>query len=749
MTFGPAANAARGYFVVGVLSILLSACGGGGSDPAPTTPPPTELPQALQLNAPADHAALDAPVQFSSNAVDPSAKLSYRWQFGDGATSTAANPAHTYAKPGVYSVDLTITNEAGAQRMAAGVVSIADLQLVRGKVCNGANHAGWCWQKPLPQGNALIDYFFLADGRGWAVGEAGTVMATTDGGAHWHDQRSGTDVTLRKVAFINASIGWIAADNGLLLKTDDGGAHWKAVSWGQSAMAEVFGSEDANKAWVLSGSSNAVYTTSDGGSRWSRVQHPGQCLQRYAVLSTSDIWAVLCDGTTGLSHSTDGGANWRNVALPPMESGLYRSFGDLQFGDASHAWMTGYESGWSTSAQTWISRPLAIRTADGGATWQNFNPPPSDVGNLRFIDARHGYAWSWFGNRVLHSADGGMTWDAITPPALSFNYIVHFRAFTPQTMMIKDSAGRVHLSFDAGASWTERSAAGPAAAAINSVWFFDSREGMAISSDGGTHRSSDGGQTWTSTEPQTQQGWRRLQFLPDASVGWIIADSGTIYRSTDKGRTWFSPVPQNSASLAASDFHFVDADKGWAVTPYYWGSQAGIYKSVDGGGSWHAVEGTAGFSGLNSLRFADATHGVAVGPPGVAMVTSDAGVTWSPRPTGGDRPLRRLTFVDAQTAVAVGEGGSIVRSTDRGHTWSRVESGTFNGLNDVRFASAKLGWAVGESGTVLVTRDGGASWTLQPSASRSSLYGVFFIDEQTGWIVGDQGRILATATGGR
>ena len=39
---------------------------------------------------------------------------SWAWDFGDGATSSAQNPTHTYAAPGAYDVTLTVTNAAGA-----------------------------------------------------------------------------------------------------------------------------------------------------------------------------------------------------------------------------------------------------------------------------------------------------------------------------------------------------------------------------------------------------------------------------------------------------------------------------------------------------------------------------------------------------------------------------------------------------------------------------------------------------------
>src|SRR6185369_12749233 len=39
---------------------------------------------------------------------------SYAWTFGDGTTSTLANPSHVYAAAGVYSVGLTVTGPGGS-----------------------------------------------------------------------------------------------------------------------------------------------------------------------------------------------------------------------------------------------------------------------------------------------------------------------------------------------------------------------------------------------------------------------------------------------------------------------------------------------------------------------------------------------------------------------------------------------------------------------------------------------------------
>ena len=54
----------------------------------------------------------------------------------------------------------------------------------------------WQWQNPLPQGNGLHEVFFTDTNMGTAVGSGGIIMRTTDGGATWEIQKSGTQAWL-------------------------------------------------------------------------------------------------------------------------------------------------------------------------------------------------------------------------------------------------------------------------------------------------------------------------------------------------------------------------------------------------------------------------------------------------------------------------------------------------------------------------------------------------------------------------
>ena len=58
-------------------------------------------------------------VQFTDTSTDR--PTSWSWDFGDGATSSLQNPAHTYTKPGTYQITLNVTNGYDGQVPAAPV----------------------------------------------------------------------------------------------------------------------------------------------------------------------------------------------------------------------------------------------------------------------------------------------------------------------------------------------------------------------------------------------------------------------------------------------------------------------------------------------------------------------------------------------------------------------------------------------------------------------------------------------------
>src|SRR5205814_1458906 len=85
----------------------------------------------------------------------------------------------------------------------------------------GAADSGWFWQNPLPQGERLQAVSFTNVNTGNAVGEGGTILRTTDGGATWKQQSSGTTHWLYGVFFTDANTGTAVGSSGMILRTRD------------------------------------------------------------------------------------------------------------------------------------------------------------------------------------------------------------------------------------------------------------------------------------------------------------------------------------------------------------------------------------------------------------------------------------------------------------------------------------------------------------------------------------------------
>ena len=172
-------------------------------------------------------------------------------------------------------------------------------------------------------------------------------------------------------------------------------------------------------------------------------------------------------------------------------------------------------------------------------------------------------------------------------------------------------------------------------------------------------------------------------------VAWASGRSGTVLRTLDGGETWqVRPIP-GAETLAFRDVQAIDADVAYVLTNNG-GTNARIYKTVDGGASW-----TLQFQGPPVLLFYDCfafwseRHGVAV-------------------PDAENGRFEVLRTTDGQTWADIGDNFPVAQSGEGFFPASGTCVATWG---------AKRAWAVGAGAAtarVFVTDDGGERWSWYP-----------------------------------
>ncbi len=161
--------------------------------------------------------------------------------------------------------------------------------------------------RPSVTSNSLDKIVASSDGRRlWAVGPAGTILKSTDGGESWARKDSGTQQGLWGVAV--SSDGrtlWAVGSFGTILKSTDSGESWALKSSGTKAdLVGVAASSGEQTLWTVGGTpdnSRTILKSTDGGENWALKSYGTQQVL-FGVAVSSDghtLWAVPAPGLIG------------------------------------------------------------------------------------------------------------------------------------------------------------------------------------------------------------------------------------------------------------------------------------------------------------------------------------------------------------------------------------------------------------------------------------------------------------------
>jgi photosystem II stability/assembly factor-like uncharacterized protein len=529
-----------------------------------------------------------------------------------------------------------------------------------------------------------------------------------------------------------------------------------------------------NTTAIAVGEATTILVTHDTGDTWSvqsMIHGIGSTLLHVERINASTAVAVGKEGV--ILRSNDSGATWDLVA-----SGTSTDLLDVSFADAQHGVAVSSTRALRTSdgGLTWQSSVFShhvasvdminpgyavalegpdslLRSHDGGETWSAQKVPdwgfidyPGYMGVVEFADSLVGFI---SGSASSVTVDGGVTWDPTNVWTPDFDY--EFQSFelvcgnADQVAAAFSSrpaegysSGHLSLTVNHGQAWTPAGASG---------WVI---KGSAINNDGVVltvgdaavvcRRATDGTFLQIGGSTSTQLFAARYtataaSFL-DPEHGVVLKSTdhpeymfSYLARTTDGGTTWANSSLPGVVNAVA----YTSATELYAVSTYF--GSATVFHSATGGASWESLW-SGGVGGLTNIAFGNLTHGIAVGQTGKVVVIDGTAATEVS--TGIDVAHRDIGFTSAQNAVAVGQGGAMAHTGDGGQTWDPIASPTTNDLFAIDFVAGDEGCAVG-SNVVLRTHNGGQSWDPIQNPPVGTLLDVDFGDELHGIAVGRAG----------
>ncbi|RLD35560.1 MAG: hypothetical protein DRI83_06700 [Bacteroidetes bacterium] len=282
----------------------------------------------------------------------------------------------------------------------------------------------------VPTSQHLRSVFFTDSMYGWAVGDTGTIIHTSDGGENWLVQDAGTDNNIVNVFFLNRQVGWASSWNfngfygTLILKTTDGGDTWTGTPYQEE---NIFMNDilffDSLTGW-MAGSPHALVKTIDGGQSWNQAAIDTNALAFFPVLKVffyDESHGYACGGMfdiAGVIWSTsDGGEMWypiKNEDAPADEVHGLHIFDPVTVLGAGGDPELGYGIG-------------MIRTHDAGVNWEyeELNLPGAAY-DLDFRNDTEAWAPLGASQKLLYSMDAGSSWTRIPSPEELFIFDMVF-----------------------------------------------------------------------------------------------------------------------------------------------------------------------------------------------------------------------------------------------------------------------------------------------------------------------------------
>ena len=355
---------------------------------------------------------------------------------------------------------------------------------------------------------------------GFAAGEAGGIVKTTDTGGSWTLQAGGNGKRFTDSSFINDTTGWMVAMDGSVIKTTNAGGSWTSDASGIAAGTKL-----------------------RGFPSWT--PQPDSLLVIPVCSAMAPMLLVAYKYVSG---------TWSAMTVPAGVATLE----DIQMTSATSGWAVGRAPGDTGAALAWPLKPpmaptgsltAAVSTATSGYM-ASMPPAPATAGQWARMSPQakpscsntppgrqvRGPSWK----RPTPRALSALTWSMAAPVTLSVMYHPH------RHLVIIRKAGS-YKTIDGGATWNNISPSNTQYRFLVGVSFLDTNTGYVVANEGGRIlKTTNGGATWTPDSASAGSNLNTVSVVPSAwsapgHAVFAAGDNASILRSPAIDETKSTP----------------------------------------------------------------------------------------------------------------------------------------------------------------------------------------------------------------
>jgi photosystem II stability/assembly factor-like uncharacterized protein len=569
-----------------------------------------------------------------------------------------------------------------------------------------------------------VDYLginFVNKDTGWAVGNLGALIKTTNGGTSWTISETNTTTPILKVRSYDGQVVIASGFGGKILRSTDGGETFTQVIsnvtgdlWGLQMLNDTLG-------WAC-GNGNSLTKTTDGGQTWQNIETPGYTSDYWWIDFLTESYGFIAANGKVL-RTSDGGLNWEII-----QAGDSQPLFSIDVIDSLHVAAAGY-GGTGYGAKN-------IYSSDGGYTWINGGQITTESVNcIKYINADTGYivltevsarkttnrgqSWTIIGGiddnyELQFFEEDNIGYSAGTVLKINKaegNFNIWNRLILNDTFsgvyFTSESTGYVasrwfYKTTDSGINWimSPNFPTNLFTSTLGSLTFTDSLTGFVGGPPCRIVKTTDAGETWYVTNriglTDTIGSINKIFFI-NHSTGWAVTSRGGILKTTNGGDNWFTQL-NAPLSIVFSSIHFVDSLFGWTAN-----GNARPYKTIDGGQNW-VQQTNLNIWISNDIYFKNFNEGWIIDQTSWSTLkkTIDGGFNWSAI-SEILSPFKFHFFPDTNHWMI--NGGYRYITEDGGNTFIEITNDVPSGFNGFNAITDFLGFAVGGLGLILRYND--------------------------------------------